>query len=200
MASLSLVTAPTAEPCVIADAKAYCRVDSTDDDNLFTSLLTAARNAAEAYTGRAFMTQTWKQVLDTAPGDVLFLPKAPLVSITHIKFTDSDSVQGSAVASSVYVVDTASSPGRVLKKPNQSWGYTSLRTFMATEIQFVVGYGSTAATGSTVGSCPGDIILAIKRMILDAYENRERLTGNGDPSRIPPGARELLDPHRLLRL
>lgn len=198
--SLTLITAPTVEPVSNADAKAFCRVDATADDNLFTSLIVAARRAAESYTKRALCTQTWEWQFDGPPGDVLFIPKPPLLSITSIKFTDTDGTEGAAVASSVYTVDTGRSPGRVLLNPGQNWGYTSLRSFLGTRVKFVAGYGATAADGATAGSVPEDLALAIKRIVLTNFEAREDNVIGTIASKIPDDAKSLLDPYRVIRL
>lgn len=48
---LQLLTPPTAEPVSLVEAKLHLRVDFNDDDALITSLITAARQAAETITG-----------------------------------------------------------------------------------------------------------------------------------------------------
>ena len=68
---LQLVTPPAEEPVSLADAKLHLRVDFTDDDALITSLIAAARQAAETLTGRQIVTARWKLVLDSFPGPSL---------------------------------------------------------------------------------------------------------------------------------
>lgn len=63
MAGLSLITPPASEPVSLADAYDSARV-TTPDDALMTSLITAAREFAETYTRRQFVTATWLYALD----------------------------------------------------------------------------------------------------------------------------------------
>ena len=57
--ALKLVTAPAAEPVTLAEIKEHLRVDSDLEDALISALITAARQWAETYQGRAYITQTW---------------------------------------------------------------------------------------------------------------------------------------------
>jgi uncharacterized phiE125 gp8 family phage protein len=65
----ALVTAPNAEPVSLAEAKLHLRVENsvTEDDTLIAALIVAARQRAEVITRRAFVTQTWKTVIDQFP-------------------------------------------------------------------------------------------------------------------------------------
>ena len=62
-----LVTAPTAEPIALSDAKKHLRVDFSDDDSLILGLITAARQEAEQICRRAFVTQSWRISFDAFP-------------------------------------------------------------------------------------------------------------------------------------
>ncbi len=65
--TIQIVTAPTADPVSIAEAKAHLRVDFSDDDALISALVSAARQHAENITRRALVTQQWKMTLDQFP-------------------------------------------------------------------------------------------------------------------------------------
>ena len=67
MASLFIEKQPTSEPVTLAEAKNFLRVTITDDDLLISSLITAAREACEAFTGRSFCIKGYRQGLDSFP-------------------------------------------------------------------------------------------------------------------------------------
>lgn len=190
----AIVTVPAVEPIATADAKLFARVESsvTTDDGLFASLIVAARRAIEVYTDRAIMTQTWDWFLDEAPGEVLEIPLPPLQTITGIYFTDSDGTEGAAISSALYTVDVARN--RVLLNDGDSWGYADLRSFRGTRVRFVAGYGATASDASvpTVGSAPAEILLACRRLVLEAYEGRG--------PEMPPDVMRLLSSFRKVRI
>ena len=207
--ALKLITAPTVEPVVVADVKEWLRVESgvTADDNLCASLLKAVRRNVEHHTKRNLCSATWDWVLDDAlPSEPFNLPLPPVQSVTGIYFTDDDDVEGSAVSTSKYLVDVNDKmrPARVILKSGSTWGDTDRRSVMGTRIRIVAGYGSagttTAASGATAGDVPEDIVLAIKRMILTNYENREDVLVDASVASIPKDARMLLAPYRVLRV
>jgi hypothetical protein len=74
--SLILVTGPAEEPISLAEAKAHLRVIYDDDDDLISALIAAARHYAESICRRAFVTQTWKLVLDAFPSPSSSLSEA----------------------------------------------------------------------------------------------------------------------------
>ena len=177
--ALSLVTPPAVEPVSLAEAKAHCRVDITDDDTYLTTLITTARKRVEEITSCALINQTWLYAVDDWPGsDTLKLPKSPLSSVTWIKYTDAAGVVTTYSASN-YVVDTYSRPGRVRLKSTSSWPGTTLQELNGFQVQFVAGYG---AAGTAVDE---QLRHAILLLIEHWYENRDPVIVTGAmPQRI----------------
>src|SRR4051794_386751 len=68
MYHLKVTTQPTVEVLTLAEAKAHLRVDITDDDDLITELIVAARESCERWVSRSFLTTTWRLTLDHFPG------------------------------------------------------------------------------------------------------------------------------------
>jgi hypothetical protein len=58
------------EPVLLADAKLHLRVDSSDDDTLISSLITAARRYAEDYCDRTFVVTLWTMKMDSFYGAI----------------------------------------------------------------------------------------------------------------------------------
>ena len=51
-----VTTAPVNEPWTLSDVKNYLKVDTSADDTLITTLISAARQAAESYLNMALIT------------------------------------------------------------------------------------------------------------------------------------------------
>jgi hypothetical protein len=67
MAALVIETQPTAEPVTLEEAKNFLRVSIDDDDALISIIITAAREACEAFTNRSFCFKGYRQSLDSFP-------------------------------------------------------------------------------------------------------------------------------------
>ena len=185
--NISLVTAPTAEPVTLEEAKNHLRVDITADDTLIESLILVARNVCEGINNHKFVTQTWDIFMDAFPGGNEFiLPKSlsPLASVTHIKYTDEDSNQ-STFNSSNYAVDIYSDPGRIKLMNDANWPSDTLYEINAVEIRVVVGYGDDA-------DVPQEYKQAILLLLGHWYENREQVTVGEMAREIPMGVEALL--------
>jgi len=188
MSALQVTTAPASEPLTLAVVKAHLRVDHAADDALLADLIVAVRQLAELYTGRAFMTQTLTLWADAAPAGASFsLPRAPLQNVVLVRTYDGAD-GASLMPASSYYVDVASQPGRIVLREGAAWPL-ALRTANAFEVQFVAGYGSTAAA----------VPLALRQGMLchlaHLYENR----GDGVDAALPAQALALYAPYRLLR-
>ena len=167
----TLVTVPAAEPVLIADLKKHLNIDSsfTDDDSYIESLQKVARRHVEVITNRKLITQTWKFFLQGWPDkDFIVMPYGKLQSITHVKYTDADdTVNTDFDEDDEFTVDTDSDPGRIVLKYGESYPSATLANQNPIEIQFVLGYGVAGA------NVPDEIILAIKLMVAELYNNRE---------------------------
>ena len=160
--SLRLITAPLVEPVSMETAKAFLRVDHTLEDALIASLITSAREQGEELARRAFITQTWEQVLDDwPPKDSLLVLRPPLQSVTSVKYYDTANAEHTWTD---YVVDSRSDPGRI--HFNSTPGTTLLESG-GLVVQFVAGYGAAA---QSVPARIQDLILAL---VAHWYENRE---------------------------
>lgn len=183
--SLTLITPPAAEPVTLSEAKAHLKVDTTADDALITSLVTAARARAEWHTGRAFVTQSWTLWLDGWPQNGLIeIPLPPLQSVTQVKLYALDGTP-SVLDPSAYQLDAASAPARLLRKSEPA---ANLRAVNAVEIAFTAGYGAASAV-------PQPVKQAILQIVADLYTNR------GDEADIVSSAAQtLLAPYRIFKL
>lgn len=168
---LLTITPPAEEPITLAEAKVHCHVDGSDEDSLLTGLIVAARELCELRARRAFVTQTLERHLECWPASTgIYVPKAPLVSVTSVKYIDSDSVE-QTVSSSDYIVDIASQPGRVVLKRNVSWPSAELQVGGAVRVRYVAGYGAASAV-------PARYKQAIRLLVGHWYENREQVAIN----------------------
>ena len=71
------------EPVNLSEAKNFCKVDISTDDALLTSLIVAARQMCEAYTGVGFVEHEITAILNNENGG-MYLPYGPIVSITSV--------------------------------------------------------------------------------------------------------------------
>ena len=187
---LKLVTAATEEPVTLQDVREFLKVEVTDDDTLIISLIKTARRHAETFTRRAFITQTWKLTLDKFPAsDVpLLIPRAPLQSVSSVKYIDTDGVT-QTLATSKYIVDIENTPGRISPAFGEVWPDTRSRIGAVT-IEFVAGYGNP----STV---PEGLKTAIRLLVAHWYETRMPVVAGKTPSEVPFSIEALLWEERV---
>jgi len=170
--ALKLKTAPAVEPLSATEVKAHLRVDSSDEDTLIGTLITAARQYCETFQSRAYITQTWELWLDAFPSqDYIKVPLPPLQAAS-IKYYDIDDTEAIFSADD-YFVDTKSEPGWLVLNAGCVWPSTILRPANGVYVQFIVGYGDA---GSDV---PEKVKQAMLLLIGAWYEQREAITTTG---------------------
>ncbi len=150
----------------LPEAKTHLRVDTTDDDNLITALITAAREYCEGFQNRAYITQTWQLWLDAWPeGSEIRIPRPPLQAVNSVKYYGDDNAEY-VLPPSDYIVDNVGEPGRIALSYNKSWPSVTLRPANAVCIEFVAGYGE-------VDKVPQRVKQAMLLLISHWYDTRE---------------------------
>jgi uncharacterized phiE125 gp8 family phage protein len=184
-----ITTPAAAEPITTAEAKSHLRIDAefTDDDVYIASLIKAATQWAELYQGRSFVTRTITLERDRF-SNVMELPAPPLITVTSIKYIDSDGTQ-QTLSADIYDVDTKSEPGRITLAYNQSWPVIR-GDVNGIEIIYTAGYGAA-------GDVPEMVKSAIKLIVGHLYENRETVTAGITAAELPMGAKSLLSIDRV---
>ncbi len=175
--SLTLITAPSLEPMTLAEAKLHLRVDGTDEDDLITALIVAARRRAEHLLTRALITQTWELTLDEFPAADIQLPKPGVLSIVSVKYLDSAGVE-QTVDSADYALDAATIPGWVLLASGASWP-TTYDGANAVRVRFTCGYGPAAS------DVPADVVAWCKLQVGALYRNREGFAAGQSVAELP---------------
>lgn len=136
-----VITAVTAEPVTLAEARLQCKVDSDDTthDALLSALITAAREYAEHYTGRALAPQTLELALDAFP-DEIDLPMPPVASITSITYVDTAG-DTQTLATDKYALSTYGDSRTVSLTYGNTW--PSTRDIPdAVKVKYLTGYST----------------------------------------------------------
>jgi uncharacterized phiE125 gp8 family phage protein len=163
--------APKREPVELTDLEMHLRldIDYPTEQPLLESYISAARKLIEQITGLALMQQTWLYYMENWPrGDFFKLPYPPLISVTSVKYRDSDYVEREQAAGERRVL-TKVKPGRVALDYGEVWpSDTLIDNAEAIYTEFICGYG-TART-----DVPEPIRVAIMQLVGHLYENREK--------------------------
>ncbi len=191
--ALQLRSGPVIEPVSMADMKNFLRVDSSDDDVLIASLITAARIYIETSIGKILITESWSYFKDRWPGNgIIHLPLSPLQSVEEIRLHDEEGAY-EVLEADDYEVDVVSPVPRI--KLSQSTTPSGLpRTLNHVEVQFVAGYGSAEA------DVPADLRQALLILAAHWYEQREPIGFGGSFNEIPNTISAILSNYKPLRL
>lgn len=142
MPSLQRTTDAATEPITTAEAKTHMNVDITDDDTFIGKLITSARQHAEEFTGRSFITQTWVRMIDWFPR-VIDLERGDVISITTLKYIDPNG-DLQTLASDQYQTDFTANPARVMPARTVNWPSISSIDFNAVQVTYTAGYGAAS--------------------------------------------------------
>lgn len=181
-------TAASELPVTKVEAKAWCKVTHTSEDDLFNSLIAAATAKAELFTNRVFVQRTFTGSFSgfecsKFDGVNFTLRRAPFISLTSVKVMVDD------------VLETISTDDYNMQEEH---GFSRI-IFTATDespddipypyqVEFVAGYGAASAV-------PEPIKTAILETICYWHKNRGDC---GEGSEIPGIAKGILGEFRIL--
>ena len=167
--TIRIVTAPTAEPVTIAEAKAQLHIGASDDshDVEIASMIAAAREEWERDTSIALITRTIEQRMDRFYGVVLLMIR-PLIEVLSVSYVDSAGDTQTIASSNYYTdIDKLAFKG-TFNRPN-----TEKRS-EAVRIQYTAGYGTDSRF------CPELDRMAIKLSLANRFEDRDMISASGD--------------------
>lgn len=179
-------TAPVLNALSLAELRAQCRIpeDMHDDDGRVQAMGSAAAAAYEQYAHRGLLTQTITARLSDWFLIASLPHAAPLQSVTSVKYRAADGTL-TTLASTNYLVDTTSEPGRIVRAPNVAWpALQSDRLDSRVEVVYVVGF--TAAS-----EIPADVKHGLLLLVDSWY------WGRVPEGEIPGGVRALWAPYRV---
>lgn len=193
---IEVIIAPETEPISLDEAKQFCRIDTdlTDENDLISSLITAAREQIEVQTGRAFAVQTLRVTLDKFPTKSLsvVLPRGPLLEVVSVDYDDADGEE-QTMDEADYTVHPYGMLGAI--QAVTSWPITS-GAHGCVRITYSCGY-SVPPTGEDEAESeliPARARTAILYMINHWYERRDAVIVGSISSVLPMAVHSLIAP------
>lgn len=184
-----LVTAAATTPVTSTEAKAHLRVDGSGEDALITSLVQAATDHLDGYSGilgRCMVTQTWRQDFDAFTRTM----RLPLLA------DEIDSIKHRSAAGTLSTVSSddyslkADQIGSYVRFNDDYEFPTDLAQSQAVLVEFTAGYGNAAAV-------PAPLKFAILLLIGHWYAHREA-AAPGAVTELPMAVAALITPYRVM--
>lgn len=187
------------EPVTVAEVKANSRVDITDDDTLFTTLISAARDFFEKRTRRTTTERTVTMKMDEFPlGGEIILRRPPIQSVTSITYVDADGVS-QTWSSSEYQVTLGGDMDHARIEPAYGYAWPTPRVQpAAVTVTYVAGYEADESGSPTdyAANVPESIKACLKVLVAHWYDNRSHFV-EGQSSTVPMMLEALIDAHSL---
>lgn len=179
--SWQVITQPTIEPVTVDEAKLFARIDTEAEDDLIESFIETLRMSTEDYLGRALIQQTIKTIMDFWPGNIVELPRPPLISIDSVVALDEDDAETVYDSDNYYLI-TEATPGQLVIKRGVTSPINTTRDWGRFVIRSKHGYGTDAS------DVPNPIKTGIKLWVAALYDNR-----TVDAKNPPPDAQKIMD-------
>jgi len=211
-------TNPATEVATVAEMDTFLRGDNvleSVDGPLLETLIQAAREYAEEFTRRAFITQTWTAYMDRWPqtkdplgwwdgvregsitmgqANSIELPIGPLQSVTSVSTFDDDNTETTFDAAN-YFLNTTRTPGEIILNTGATWPVFT-RNRNGVKVVYVCGYGDNAT------DVPAPLRTAVKMLAAHWYENREFTKTQSDMNQAvaPIHLQSILNRYKVAKL
>lgn len=187
MRTYQVVTPASTYPVSLTEAKAHLKVDISTDDTLITNLIIASTQLSEEYTNRFFIDTVINQTCTTF-ADLKSLFKSKVISVTHVKYYDSDNAQ-QTLDSADYVVNNQFEPCQI--NPAVDFSFPDIADRIdAIECKYTVGYGEAS-------DVPNAIKQAILLTIGNWYANRESVITGRTSTELAQSSLWLLNTYKV---
>jgi uncharacterized phiE125 gp8 family phage protein len=191
-----LVTPPVIKPITRTEAKAHLDISYSEKDTLIDGLIAAATTHLDGWTGilgRALCEQTWRQDFDCFEFG-LRLPLFPVISVSSVKYTDTENVE-QTISTSNYNVLTDDLGTHVRFLDNYS--FPNLRQYQpaAVRVEYKAGYADSDGA-STV---PDAIKQAMLLLVRHWFDNPTAVVVGQSVAPLPFAVDALLSPYRRTR-
>ena len=186
---LSLIEAPAGLPVDLEAARAWLRLDTTDEDALLGRLLAAATRRVEFECALAMIDQRWRYLRDCWPREaVLKLPIHPVRAVESVKvLTDAGLID---VDPALWRASLDARPARLRAMPGFPRPAAGIDVV---QVELRAGFGAAPA------DVPADLRQAVLMLAAHWFEAREGATADGWRG-MPAEVRELLAPWRPLAM
>lgn len=182
-------TAPAEEPLTLGEAKLHLRMDHDTDDTLIAALIAAAREHAEAFCRRPFVSRMYTATFSRFPerGRPLILPMPGVTTVSAVSYADQNNATVSMTGSDYRLVRGPTHHTLELPPSVGTWPWTALRGDAVTVV-YTAGYGYA-------NDVPRGIRAAMLLLVGHLYENREAVSKDAG-SELPLGMQAILFPFR----
>lgn len=188
--ALAVLSEPAYEPVTLAQAKAWCRVDSDAQDDVIELLIAAMREDVENLTHRAFISRQYRLTQDCWEWDAdygarITLQFPPLISVDAFRYIDTDGVLQD-LATDQYVVHDEYEPAFIIPAWGEVWP-TIRGVPNALQIDFTAGYAPGSPPDETEHQevLPKKLKLWMETKIVTLFDKRDRIVVNGTVMQIP---------------
>ncbi|UXS49280.1 head-tail connector protein [Agrobacterium tumefaciens] len=168
------VTAPAILPVSVADIKKSLRIDSADDDDVIETLIQAAVDHYEGWTGIlgiCLVEQTWRQSFDRFER-TLCLPLGPVIQAASVSWRNAAG-QISTVPAASYGVETSAGGQSQIRFRNAFTQPSDLYERAAVTVEYKAGWPLI----DNKPSVPKDICTAIVARVQIGYEQSANEAG-----------------------
>jgi uncharacterized phiE125 gp8 family phage protein len=141
---MKVITGPATEPVTLANVREQLginNVSETSSDAVITRRIIEARQWVEGFIRRALISQTLEIRMDCFE-ECIKLPHPPVISVTSVKYIDTDGTE-QTVSSSDYVLDDYPLVPFIREAYGTKWP-TPRDEPNAVRVRYVAGYGANA--------------------------------------------------------